>query len=840
MISPCLVVIVILLSPLVGSAYEGGAHSGINKTALLLNTALRAVPGSVDLDGVLRNAGWAPAGTGTPLAGVKIDKIISDIGGPGEDEPKARCLNHFLDYTWSTGLFSIFPNAADWATNYNASSWNDYEPIQAGSAFYGDDYSWPAALNHYFMGLTGYGWVPNGLGVTWTRVAATQPEREEHLAHVFRALGQVMHLVADMSVPAHVRNDAHLFAGVPSWQSGLFGATINYLAGDEYEAWAAGPGRQSFSQAASMAAAAVTLDGLSFQTPQGAANARVESYFGNYASFEDAAAGIRPPGLAEFTGFNFVSQDTMFDFAHPHPRLPYDRARLTRQGPGSPYWSYRISSGVAVPRYVRDNFIAGALRNQYIRLPELVALSLDEHCYEDHAQVLAPQAVSYAAGVLARFFAYEVVAEISTRGAQTSVHYRVIRAGSRTAQNPEGDLAEGVSASVYVVGLSGAQSEATFLASAPPEGVVSTGSVALPWNAGCFDELRVVCAGRDEHGPWIAGSAVRAQLHVAASPGQPFLSNVNVALVQPHGNGCAAPAIALDPTAAAGTISVAAVVDDHGTEMPLGDSVWPLWSAGPNPPVSFRHYRVRFLGTLDGVPGVPLSADYGEVVQEGFVPSQTTLTWSETYPSQRTSGDVGSVTWQQWGDAFDFGASWTRGTWDYAATNQAHRWTVAQTLENGALRSHYTDLADPDLYAGSTWPACLEDTLKWQTGPELGDAAHPRLMTADSVVEVDATVALPQGGRISVGFWLRDPGQGVDQPATVFLPQNGQWAVRLGDQRPDLFSGGRTYSLPQPATVTLGFHGCETRSEEVPAGSGTRVPVQHDRDVSVRAVRIFP
>ncbi len=56
-------------------------------------------------------------------------------------------------------------------------------------------WSWPKAREYYYTALT----------------SSTKDEREEYFVYTFRALGQVMHLLADASVPAHTRNDIHVF-----------------------------------------------------------------------------------------------------------------------------------------------------------------------------------------------------------------------------------------------------------------------------------------------------------------------------------------------------------------------------------------------------------------------------------------------------------------------------------------------------------------------------------------------------------------------------------------------------------------------------------------------------
>ncbi len=74
---------------------------------------------------------------------------------------------------------------------------------QAGSGAAGGNWSWHDARRMYYQALT-------------------EPDpvrREALLAATFRALGQIMHLVVDASVPEHVRNDEHPLGTTPFFWS---------------------------------------------------------------------------------------------------------------------------------------------------------------------------------------------------------------------------------------------------------------------------------------------------------------------------------------------------------------------------------------------------------------------------------------------------------------------------------------------------------------------------------------------------------------------------------------------------------------------------------------------
>ena len=65
-----------------------------------------------------------------------------------------------------------------------------------------ESYSWHDVRSYYYQALT----------------AADKTTRENNFAKTFRGLGQVMHLVQDMSVPAHTRDGQHIFGeGYETW-----------------------------------------------------------------------------------------------------------------------------------------------------------------------------------------------------------------------------------------------------------------------------------------------------------------------------------------------------------------------------------------------------------------------------------------------------------------------------------------------------------------------------------------------------------------------------------------------------------------------------------------------
>lgn len=115
------------------------------------------------------------------------NKMIFDwIGDGGEYEDSGgRSVNHFLDPVTNKGLL-IGQSALVWAT------------LPVGEQNLTPISSWNDVRAYYYKALT----------------SINDSVREEYFALTFQGLGQVMHLVQDMSIPAHARNDMHPSAGI--------------------------------------------------------------------------------------------------------------------------------------------------------------------------------------------------------------------------------------------------------------------------------------------------------------------------------------------------------------------------------------------------------------------------------------------------------------------------------------------------------------------------------------------------------------------------------------------------------------------------------------------------
>jgi len=171
-------------------AYDSNnVHPYINEEAV--RTSLR-------FDAFLKSIGYSKGVVDS--IGIHSSKKIFEYfraGGSKEDEPLNRTFNHFHNplRPWTAaGLGGTRAPSISWVLHQNILGVKDR--------------SWAKARATFYEGLT----------------LSRRDFREMRLAYSFQALGQVMHLLSDVSVPAHVRNDPHVMP--------------DFLGGYTYENWA--------------------------------------------------------------------------------------------------------------------------------------------------------------------------------------------------------------------------------------------------------------------------------------------------------------------------------------------------------------------------------------------------------------------------------------------------------------------------------------------------------------------------------------------------------------------------------------------------------------------------
>ena len=316
---------------------------------------------------IFRNFFGFSKGIEEKVGGKEIQEWIT-VGGRLEDEPHWRCLRHFHDplEEWNNaGLFSLYNSMIYWAQT----------PDPGDTYRLNNEYSWTLAKEFYHQALiTGSG---------------------EFYANTFRTLGQLMHLVSDAALPAHVRNDSHLIVDPYERWVKNNSAKIESL---EYKWFSVGD--TIFNKAVSNSSAPNPISALWDH----------DEYKSDGANMPDGLNNTI--GLAEYTNANFWTEDTLNDY--PHPCLDdtnYDDDLWSNLQPvvaedldtdNRMYFSKHNGDPV-------EHFMAAGYWFNYLyelNKWEVIhsATILDELCFEDYAEKLIPRAIGYSAALLEHFF----------------------------------------------------------------------------------------------------------------------------------------------------------------------------------------------------------------------------------------------------------------------------------------------------------------------------------------------------------------------------------------------------------------------------------------------------
>ncbi len=302
---------------------------------------------------------------------LKVWEWLRD-GGFYEDKPVwtipyLRSVNHFHNPITDKGFTGLFRGLI--LSGDSSIAWAQ-KPV--GTQSPGGHYSWNDARDYFYKALT----------------INSKATRDNYFAETFRGLGQLMHLVQDVSVPAHTRDDGHMFYDYEGYVDDIRSAKL------------------------------VTFQNL-LSSP-----VFYGSTVNNISSFSDTNQynGTNPNiaigntiGLSEYTNANFFSEDTIFgslitypaatsvqitDYSIPDPR---DSNRTVIR----PYYK-KVADGEIDYRLATVGLLKDYIMIYIPSYRGLERKSLDEGVYSDYAQRLIPRAVGYSAGLLNYFFRGEV------------------------------------------------------------------------------------------------------------------------------------------------------------------------------------------------------------------------------------------------------------------------------------------------------------------------------------------------------------------------------------------------------------------------------------------------
>jgi hypothetical protein len=319
-------------------AYETNVHEIITQNALA-----KSMIGSTSY---LRQLGIT---LDTEVNYIQLKRWL-ELGSKLEDNDLTmRWLNHFYDPTTGKGL-----------NTGGIIIWG--EPSLQWGKNSTNGWDWENARNYYHSALR----------------SINRDSRESAFANTFRALGQVIHLVQDIAVPAHTRNDAHNF---PKKQLDMYEMytkkddVIKFLKYDGYSA----------------------VNNATFNS--------FDTFWKNNSK-----------GLAEYTNRNFVSRNTNIDdnvYAFPSGTGTWTTTETVKDvNLGWINVEVKYLKG-----YTADNYRPG-LSAPINRLSAFSyfdyemekygysqkVYSLNNFIHKEYSDLLIPRAVGYSAGLLDYFF----------------------------------------------------------------------------------------------------------------------------------------------------------------------------------------------------------------------------------------------------------------------------------------------------------------------------------------------------------------------------------------------------------------------------------------------------
>jgi hypothetical protein len=255
----------------------------------------------------------------------------------------------------------------------------------------GGKWSWQDARDYFYRGL--------GFNV--------KTGRDLYFARTFRALGQLMHLIQDASVPSHARNDIHVIYHYESWVEDV----RNNWSG-KFNSWISSPKTydRSILNLSPNPSAPIPIANVVDTDKYTRENQDIES---------TKSSAI---GLAEYSNGNFFSEDTCFAGWYPYPnwacvetvpytildprnplrtvsREYYKKDPTVACGETNGGLGYRLATVEFLKDYVLTYFPTWVTHLRAFKRP-----ALDANVYGDYASLLMPRAVGYSAGLLEYFF----------------------------------------------------------------------------------------------------------------------------------------------------------------------------------------------------------------------------------------------------------------------------------------------------------------------------------------------------------------------------------------------------------------------------------------------------
>jgi hypothetical protein len=364
----CCAVAFLFITPIPNHALEVDTHKAINEYIAI------GIINGFSLDSYLKNQLGFQNGVEEQIKFGDSKKVCSWIGGGGvtEDRPPGffqipylRSTNHFHDPISNQGFGGFI-----FGVLFNGESSIQWSQRPIGGQSPGGHYSWFDIRDYYNKALT----------------SAVKTDRDKYFAETFRGLGQIMHLVQDISVPDHARNQFHV--------------------GYHYEKFVLRYQKEVLPE---YKGKFKSLLASPFQFDQSLLNVKSPLAPIPFANLFDSEkyTGSNPGdtlnnnlGLSEYTNANFFSDLTIFkNYSHPKKENTNAILKEEEAEDGEIDRKYYISG------YQSENLaLYSYIANPAPELPGEWKYTLDDTVHKDYASKLIPRAVGYSAGLLNYFF----------------------------------------------------------------------------------------------------------------------------------------------------------------------------------------------------------------------------------------------------------------------------------------------------------------------------------------------------------------------------------------------------------------------------------------------------
>lgn len=377
-----------------------------------------------DFDRLLKSRFGFAQGVKQRFQGRTVSQSLG-LGGIREDDGSlflgtARYLRHFHDplKPWDRSGLELVP-----FIQYESSIRWMQRPNRGAQSCRTGDWSWPEARRYYVDALT----------------CQAPRDRERAWANLFRALGQVMHLVVDASVPEHVRNDPHplgvLYGNYEYWAEAQHGTSQSPEESDFIRTYLAKPFEvdlELLQQPSADPVAVVPIARL----------IDTDTYDG---TDPNQTLGLRI-GIAEFANANFFSEDTgRHRFFSPGYRFPSLEQLVTskqaapKTGRIRAYYKKGANDGIPVDPALAECVLDQA--SEVVGIPKQTVLCTDERVWDQTARTMLPRAVGYARAVLDYFFRGRLTAKLDVWKDEAGLHATVRVTNQMKDEGLDGSLA---------------------------------------------------------------------------------------------------------------------------------------------------------------------------------------------------------------------------------------------------------------------------------------------------------------------------------------------------------------------------------------------------------------